>query len=133
MEGCALRYLLDTHAVLWSVEDDPKLGSQARAELLKCAAEDLALSDITLFEIAMLQEKERIHLAMPLAEYLGRLERRFKVLPILSVIAAEAVNLALPQGDPYDRIIVATARYHKLPLITRDQHMVGSDLVETLW
>ena len=133
MEGRALRYLLDTHAVLWSVEDDPRLGARARDALLGCSAADIALSAISLFEIAMLQAKERIQLSMPLADYLGSLERRFKVLPIFSVIAADAVQLALPQGDPFDRIIMATARYHGLPLVTRDKLMAESGLVATIW
>lgn len=81
----------------------------------------------------MLQAKERIQLSMPLADYLGSLERRFKVLPIFSVIAADAVQLALPQGDPFDRIIMATARYHGLPLVTRDKLMAESGLVATIW
>lgn len=133
MEGRTLRYLLDTHAVLWSAEDDPRLGPRAREALLRCPATDVALSDITLFEIAMLLEKGRIHLSLPLAEYLADLERRFKVLPIFSAIAAEAMRLPLPQGDPFDRIITATARYHGLPLISRDRHIADSGLVETLW
>jgi PIN domain nuclease of toxin-antitoxin system len=133
MEGRALRYLLDTHAVLWSVEDDSRLGPRARDELRQCTASEIALSAITLFEIAMLHEKERIRLSIPIANYLGSLERRFNVLPIVSVIAADAVKLTLPHGDPFDRIIMATARYHGLSLITRDEHMAGSGLVKTLW
>ena len=133
MEGIRLKYLLDTHAVLWTVADDARLGSRARDALLQCSAAEIALSAITLFEIAMLQEKGRIRLSMPLAEYLGNLEQRFNVLPMVAAIAADAVEIPLPHGDPFDRIILATARYHNLPLITRDTHLIGCRLIQTLW
>lgn len=70
---------------------------------------------------------------MPLTDYLGQLERRFLVLPIVSAVAADAVALPLPHGDPFDRIILATARYHNVPLITRDAHLISSGLVATRW
>jgi PIN domain nuclease of toxin-antitoxin system len=41
--------------------------------------------------------------------------------------------LDLPQGDPFDRIIVASAIYHKLPLLTRDKNISSSGLVRTVW
>jgi len=48
-------------------------------------------------------------------------------------IAALAKDLPLPQGDPFDRVIVATASAGSLTLITKDQHIVESGLVATLW
>jgi PIN domain nuclease of toxin-antitoxin system len=52
---------------------------------------------------------------------------------IASEIAAMAIDLELPHGDPFDRIIVASARHHKLPLVTRDRNISASGLVRVVW
>ena len=96
-------------------------------------AGEVVLSDITLFEIAMLVKKGRIELSVPIEEYLRAIQRNDPLLTITSEIASLAVDLDLPQGDPFDRIIVASAMHHKLPLLTRDQNISASGLVRTVW
>lgn len=128
-----LKALLDTHAVIWAAEGDSRLGEEAQKFLKACGEKEAAISDITLFEIAMLAEKKRIRLSVSLAEYLERLQHIYLVIPIAGRIAAEAVSLSLPQGDPFDRIIVATARYHQTPLITRDRMIQESGLLKIIW
>ncbi len=91
------------------------------------------ISDITLLEIAMLVKKGRIQLAVSSKEYLRKLQRNYPLLTITSEIAAIAVDLDLPHGDPFDRIIVATAQHHDLLLLTRDQAITNSGLVKTAW
>jgi PIN domain nuclease of toxin-antitoxin system len=88
---------------------------------------------MTLLEIAMLVEKKRISLAVPIKRYLQNLQNQYPVLPINAEIASEAFGLSMPQGDPFDRVIVATARHHGLPLISRDQSITASKLVTVLW
>jgi PIN domain nuclease of toxin-antitoxin system len=129
----ALKALLDTHAVIWAAEGDTRLGVEAQKILKVCANKEAAISDITLFEIAMLADKNRIQLSISVAEYLEGLQRIYTVIPIAGRIAAEAVSLSLPQGDPFDRIIVASARYHQLPLISRDRKIQESALVQIIW
>lgn len=128
-----MKYLLDTHGALWAAEADPRLGSRALAELQRCTTGDAVISDITLLEIAMLAQKERIRIAVPLKRYLLEIQDNYPVVPIEAAIAAEAFSLPMPQGDPFDRIIVATARYHALPLITRDQVITRSGLADVIW
>lgn len=128
-----MRYLLDTHAVIWAAESDPRLGPGARALLEHCVTGEAVISDITLLEVAMLAEKGRIRLAVPLKRYLLEIQANYPVLSIEAPIAAEAFNLPLPQADPFDRVIVATARYHALPLITRDQAITRSGLTDVIW
>jgi len=52
---------------------------------------------------------------------------------IASEIATLAMDLELPHGDPFDRIIVASARHHELPLLTRDRNISASGLVRVVW
>jgi len=128
-----VRALLDTHAVLWAAEGDGRLGPSA-AELLRTfKTGEAVISDITLLEIAMLAKKGRIRLSVSVREYLHEIQRNYPPLVITSEIAAAAMDLELPHGDPFDRIIVASARRHELPLLTRDRNISASGLVRVVW
>lgn len=128
-----MKLLLDTHAVIWVLEGDARVGNAAREVLLGCEPGDCAISDITLLEISMLVEKRRIEVAMPLVEYLRAIQQRCRVLPVSAEIAADAFLIDLRQGDPFDRVIVGTARHHQLVLITRDRQIADSGLCQTVW
>ena len=128
-----MRALLDTHAVLWAAEGDDRLGSSAAALLRTFQIGEAVIADITLLEIAMLAKKERIRLSVSAGEYLRGIQRNFPPLPITSEIAALAMEIELPHGEPFDRIIVASARHHELPLLTRDENISASGLVRVIW
>ncbi len=128
-----MRYLLDTHAAIWTFLDAPELGSDARAVIARETRDSLAISDISLFELAMLAAKGRIEFDDGLLPALRLISRHFSLIPIDGTIAASAVNLPLPQSDPFDRIIVATAKRHELTLLTRDREISGSGLIEVVW
>jgi PIN domain nuclease of toxin-antitoxin system len=83
----------------------------------------------------VLHTKQRLELPLPFAEWLARAadDRMVSVLP-LSIDVVLAVN-ALPasfHGDPADRLIVATARTHAMPIATHDAAIRRSRVV-TLW
>lgn len=128
-----MKVLLDTHALVWTTENDPRLGRKAAEILGATDTSDVAVMGMTLLEISMLVSKERLQLGVQLQDYLERIQTHFLVLPLRAQIACEAMSLKLPQGDPFDRVLVATARNHRLPLITRDREIQQSGLVETIW
>ena len=131
-----MRALLDTHVLLWWLDDRDRL-SVAQREVVASAgaASPLLVSDITLWEIAMLHWLGRIRLTMPLREWLDKavappLVRRQGISP---AIASEVA--ALPDSfhrDPVDRILVATARVLGLTLLTQDRRIINSALADTL-
>jgi PIN domain nuclease of toxin-antitoxin system len=128
-----MRVLLDTHAVVWAAEGDARLGASAAKLLRSLKAGEAVISDITLLEIAMLAKKGRIEFTVSVEEYLRAIQRNYPPLLITSEIASLSVELDMPQGDPFDRIIVASAIRHKLPLLTRDKNIAASGLVRTVW
>jgi len=125
--------LLDTHAILWCVAAPASLGKKARAFISRAGEGDLAISDISLLEIAMLLKKGRVRIAGSAEGFLRELSSKFRVLPVDAEIAGDAVDLALTQGDPFDRVIVACARAHRLALLTKDAAIARSGLVPVIW
>lgn len=128
-----MRALLDTHAVIWAAEGDARLGTSAAELLRTLKTGEAVISDITLLEIAMLAKNGRIRLSVSAGEYLRGIQRNYPPLMIASEIAALAMDLELPHSDPFDRIIVASARHHELPLLTRNRNISASGLVRVVW
>ena len=128
--------LLDTHMWIWYLGDQTKL---TWAELNALDALDFEnrpfISDFSLWEIATLISIKRLTLDRPLDRWLSIAARPASVR-ILAVSVSVAIELAeLPDTfhrDPADRAIVATARAHGLPVLTRDRKIIDSNLVE-LW
>lgn len=117
--------LLDTHVWLWWLLGQPELAARERDALdaLAAAGTPPGLSAISLWEAQMLVAKGRLELSMPLARWLAvaSAPETVTLLPLDVEVVLALDNLpASFHGDPADRIIVATARTHGLPLATRD-------------
>lgn len=93
----------------------------------------MALSAISLLEIAILASGEKPSLKVSLDEFLQDLNSNpaFRVLPLTYEIAREVASLAVLR-DPADRAIAATARVHRLRLLTSDQRIIESNVVEVI-
>jgi len=128
--------LVDTHVVVWLASDGNRLSKNARAAIddARKNGEGLAISDITLWELATLAGKDRIRLEISLESFLGEVEARFVVLPISSraCVRARTLPAAYPK-DPADRIIAATALVKGLPLLTADREIRRSRALRTIW
>jgi len=128
-----LKYLLDTHAFLWAAVDEDRLSNKAARAIATTPYEQLAISDVTLQEIGLLVHAGKISFTGSPQTVLGNLLHYVTVLPITLEVALSASELKLPHGDQFDRIITATAKTHRLPLITRDANITGAGVIETLW
>jgi PIN domain nuclease of toxin-antitoxin system len=128
--------LLDTHVVVWLAFDQAQLSKNARTAIddARQHGDGLAISDISLLELAMLSSKGRIRLNISLESFLREVEARFIVLPISGQACVRALGLpaAYPK-DPADRIIGATALVEGLPLLTADSEIRRSKALHTIW
>jgi len=134
--GQASVILVDTHVVVWLAFDRERISKKARAVIdeARTKADGLAISDITLMELAVLASKGRIHLQISLESFLQEVESRFVVLPINGRACARAVDLpAAYPNDPADRIIGATALVEGLALLTADRDIRRSKTVQAIW
>jgi PIN domain nuclease of toxin-antitoxin system len=117
-----VRYLLDTHVVLWMLDDAPQLGSKVRDELTN-PANDVYVSIVSIWEMAL---KARIgKLQADIAEVIGYLAPTG--LPLLDLRPSHLLQLAtlplLPgHRDPFDHVLIATAQAEGLCLVTNDPH-----------
>ncbi len=125
--------LLDTHAWIWWVDRDLRLGRRFLDALDGLPDEDRpAISDISLWEVATLVERGRLRFRVPFDEWLDAAAhpRTVLVLPITPAVAREIASLpASFHRDPADRVIVATSRALGMPLLTRDRLILRSRLV----
>lgn len=114
--------LLDTHVLLWLDRDDASLGSHTRTAIAEAwSSGALAVSSMSFWEVAMLQQRGRIRLAVPAASWRRDwLEAGLLELPLSGGVALAATELAGFHADPADRFITATALKHQAQLATAD-------------
>jgi PIN domain nuclease of toxin-antitoxin system len=93
----------------------------------------VTLSAVSLLEIAVLASGGRPALKMRLDEFFQDLNSNptFRILPLTYEVALEVASLSVLR-DPADRAIVATARVHRLRLVTSDQRIIESKLVQVV-
>jgi PIN domain nuclease of toxin-antitoxin system len=126
-----LRLLLDTHIWLWSLREPDRLGARTRHEL-RVAENELWLSPVSTWEALILQEKGRIHLAGDLKNWLTDSTAPFREAPFTHEIVVASRRLPLPQRDPADRFLAATAFILDLTLVTADANLLGLGEIATL-
>jgi PIN domain nuclease of toxin-antitoxin system len=123
------RILIDTHCWVWSQFGYEHEFSTQGLSMFKQAAADgiLVLSVISVWEVALLESKGRLHLHMDCLEWVRRaLETPgLSLVPLTPEIAVESTRLpGEMHADPADRILVATARSLGARLMTRDQALL---------
>lgn len=128
--------LLDTHVWIWWMLGDPGLRPAEREALDALPADARpVISDISLWEFATLVDLGRININGSVEDWLriAASPATVRVQPITPGIVAEMNRLpASFHRDPADRLIVATARFLKLQLATKDRKIRGSRLA-SLW
>jgi PIN domain nuclease of toxin-antitoxin system len=114
--------VLDSHVVHWWSAEPARMSSDASKAIGD--ADELAVADISWFELAWLARSERIVLTIPIASWLGQLATQVRTIPVTPAIANTAVSLpsSFP-GDPADRLIYATAIENGWQLVTKDRRL----------
>jgi PIN domain nuclease of toxin-antitoxin system len=120
--------------------DSKRLSRRAREAIREARQEPgrhnagIAIATITLWELAWLAQNGRIRAAVSVESFVRELAARVILRPETPEIAALAARLPDPfPKDPADRLIAATAMAEGLALVTADQRIRRSKLLETLW
>lgn len=128
-----MKYLLDTHALLWSADDDPRLGRRARDTILDDAS-TLTVSVASAWELSIKTGAGKLVLAPTAVKWFTQATRlgRIQVLAVELDHLDELESLPRHHGDPFDRLMICQARALGLTIITRDRAFSDYD-VDTLW
>jgi PIN domain nuclease of toxin-antitoxin system len=96
--------------------------------------EPVTLSSMSLLEIAILSSQGRLKARTSLDQLFDDFQTNpaIRVLPLTYEIAHEVASMGSALRDPVDRAIVATARVHRLRLVTSDQRIIDSKLVSVI-
>jgi PIN domain nuclease of toxin-antitoxin system len=130
-----MRLLLDTHIWLWASLEPQRLSPAAR-DALENPENKLFISALSWWEFLLAFRKGRIQIeGEPVAwgrQSMARLG--LEVLPVSEDVAIEVEHLhGFERQDPGDRFIVATARIHKLQVVTADAWILQWPGVQVLW
>ncbi len=124
-----MRLLLDTHILVWLMEDSARIGDPVHAQIQQAADEDrLSVSAITPWEIAMLVAKGMLRLGRDVADWLqaALVLPGIHLEPLSPAIAAASTRLLWEvHPDPADRIQLATARHLDATLVTADRQLLA--------
>jgi PIN domain nuclease of toxin-antitoxin system len=128
-----LRYLADTHAVVWWAEDSSRLSRRARTVF---AAKDSEIwwSIAGAWELAIKHSLGRLELSVPLSDLVHvHLPRQgIEILPVGTEHVLRLAQLPHHHSDPFDRMLVAQAQAENLILISRDPEIRSYD-VDVVW
>ena len=117
-----MKLLLDTHTLLWLVENNPQL-SQIALDLLVDPGNELLLSPATYWELAIKISIRKYQLADPLADYIAEAVQLYglSILPIGVKHAEAIVNLPHHHKDPFDRMLIAQSIVENVALVSSDE------------
>jgi PIN domain nuclease of toxin-antitoxin system len=119
-----MRALLDTHALLWFILDDPKLPRVAK-EIVADGSNDIAVSPASYWEIAIKISLGKYRLPEPYGPFMERelTHNAFRILPILPRHTSLLTDLPFHHRDPFDRLLIAQCLADSLPMISGDPSM----------
>lgn len=128
-----MHVLLDTHALLWWLSDDPGLTKAAR-KIITDTKTVVYVSAVSAWEIATKVRLGKLPTAVNLAaDFAGFLEQeRFQILAISGEHAIRAGLLPGPHKDPFDRMLVAQAQAENMPIVSSEK-LFDAYGVRRLW
>jgi PIN domain nuclease of toxin-antitoxin system len=116
-----VRLLLDTHAFLWFITDDPQLSPNAKA-LIADPANEIFVSPATLWEVAIKVSIGKYPIAVPYQTLIsnGIEDNAFEILPIEPEHAAILTTMPFHHRDPFDRMLIAQGQVENMPIVSAD-------------
>ena len=119
-------YVTDTHALVWYMENDPKLSREARNIFQKVdnMQEYVFIPCIVFFELLYLTEKKKVVADFDRFLAMVSASKNYKIEPLCLPIIEKSRRIPREMvADPWDRLIIATSMHLKFPLITRDESL----------
>jgi len=114
-----MKVLIDTHVLLWGIQDSSKVSSKVRSLL---PVSDVWISVVSLWEIMTKVQIGKLALPSPIGDYLaGKLRMNgVSVLPLTFAHVRRLEGIPLHHRDPFDRILIAQSLEENIPLVSSD-------------
>ncbi len=125
-------FLLDTHTLLWFIEDDIKLSIQAKSILSENSTPKF-ISIVTLWEIAVKYSLKKLELNISLADFFNLIHSSdINIINISTEHLLILNSIEHHHKDPFDRIIIAQAIAENFTIITKDENFSKYE-VNIIW
>jgi PIN domain nuclease of toxin-antitoxin system len=127
-----MKLLLDTHTALWLVNEHEKLSANAKT-MLQDNAHDLYISIISLWEIAIKVSIGKLQLNGGAGIIIAKVkDMPIELIPVTTYHVEIVENLPFIHRDPFDRMIVATAKAEDMTILTADENIRRYDVL-SIW
>jgi PIN domain nuclease of toxin-antitoxin system len=128
-----MNLLLDTHIWIWSLLDPERLKPNV-AKALSDSTNHLWLSPLSIWELLILVKKGRVFLEDDPIRWIKKVFKKipFREAPVNHQVAMESHLIDLPQQDPVDRFLAATALVYNLTLVTADERLLRCKKISIL-
>jgi PIN domain nuclease of toxin-antitoxin system len=129
----AIKYLLDTHVIIWWLLDDPQLSKKAKNTISK-TTNPIIISSVSAWEISIKHQLGKLpelsHIFEKFSSYIQN--EHFEILPITLEHALLAGKLPDHHKDPFDRMLLAQAKIEHLTIVSTDT-IFAKYKAPTLW
>jgi len=117
-----VKLLLDTHVLLWAASEPAQLSTELR-DILEDGAQEVLVSVVTGWEIAIKQSLGKLELPRPAEQWVPEVLRRtgFDLAGVGLAAALRVRGLPWHHRDPFDRLLIAQAAEDGYTLVTRDE------------
>ncbi len=131
-----MKYLIDTHVIIWLLDNDDRLSKVARREI-ENLDNQIFVSIISLFEIAIKVKTGKLSFTKSIYDIVKELDNQGIGLLALNATHVEnyqSVPLIADHRDPFDRILIATALHENLSIITIDEKFENyKHIINVIW
>ena len=118
-----MNFLLDTHILIWAAISPHKISSEL-ASLLSDPSNHLYFSSASIWEISIKESLEKSDFKVSSKKlYDGLIENGYKEIKVSALHAMEVIKLPFIHRDPFDRILVATAIWENMSMLTNDSKL----------
>ena len=126
--------VLDTHIWVWWVQNDARLTQKYQQWLQEYESDGLGLNIVSCWEVAKLVEKNRLILPLTIDRWLevALAYPGVQLLNLTLPIVVDSTQLSGFHSEPFDQMIVATARIYNYPLLMIDNKILHCPDVQTL-
>ena len=128
-----MQYLLDTHTLIWFLENDKRLSAKAK-KTIEAEYNTSFISIVSLWEIAIKLNLGKLEINVTIDDIVDETRQMGIVILPITVDAVKLVQtIPLYHRDPFDRLLIAQADANELIVITDDKMFGEYTTIETAW